>query len=144
MRDSKNNADIANIQSFMLKNDISISINKMDSLEKDLNPLDLKIQNVVHTIQVYDEYNDLKFENEVLNFILVFRELSIIKESTDFLHWCKLMDADANNTKLLSYYRNICNNMEEITSCFTKNEIHYFISDLDFQLNSGAIQLLRK
>ncbi len=45
--------------------------------------------------------------------------------------------------ELLDYYKNVCNSVINIRHIFENNSINYYISDIDFQLNSGVIQLLR-
>jgi hypothetical protein len=141
---SKYNAIIDAIQCFIAENKIRVIGNTKDVIISVLIPVDVFIRGKTYTIQINDEYNDLAYNNELLNFILVFRELAIINDTTDFLYWCTLHDYDASNRQLLEYYRNLCTSMEEIASCFKNNEIDYFVSDLDFQLNSGVIQILRK
>jgi hypothetical protein len=141
---SKYDTVIDEIQCFITDNKIRIIGNTTDVIDSVLIPVNLSIRGKTYTIQINDEYHDLACNNDLLHVILVFRELAIINDTTDFLHWCTLHEYDANNNQLLDYYRNLCTNMEEITSCFKNNEIDYFISDLDFQLNAGVIQLLRK
>ena len=141
---SKYNDVIEQIQSFITENKISVMGNTTAIIISVLIPVDLSIKGKKYTIQINDEYHDLARNNDLLHVILIFRELAIINDTTDFLHWCTLHDYDASNSQLLKYYRDLCNSMEEITSCFKNNQIDYFISDLDFQLNAGAIYLLRK
>ena len=141
---SKYNAIIDKIQRFITENKISIIVNTKDVIISVLIPVDVFIRGKMYTIQINDEYNDLAYNNDLLNFILVFRELAIISDTADFLYWCTLHDYDASNSQLLDYYKGLCNHMDEIASCFKNNEIDYFVSDLDFQLNSGVIQVLRK
>ena len=141
---SKYHDEIDAIQSFITENKISVIRNTIDGIISVLTPVDLSIRGKTYTIQINDEYNDLAYHNKLLQIILVLRELATINDTSDFLHWCTLHDYDASNSQLLAYYSNLCTNMEEITSCFKNNEIDYFVSDLDFQLNSGMIQQLRK
>jgi len=136
---------IAKIKNFILHEDISISKSDGDITKHDhLVAMNLKIKNEQYTVFVDDEYEDLKKKDSVLNFILVFRSLAMIDDSSDFLEWCTQNSINPNSTKSLAYYKNICSKIEEIKLLFKNNTVDYFISDLDFQLNSGAIQLLRK
>lgn len=136
--------EIINIQTFIATRGITICLGKGDSIDENLIPVNLKINSNTHTIHVLDEYDDLNYYNPVLNFIIVFRALVTIDESKDFLVWCKQEGLNPNNHKLLDYYKNICKAINDINSCFPNNEIDYFVSDLDFQLNAGAIQFLRR
>lgn len=144
MNDYKNIAEFDSIRSIIDRNNIKIVKNNSYFISDELIPVDLYIGEKLFIIQVNDEYDDLNFNNYILNFILVFRELKIIEDSSDFLNWSGINTLNANNSLLLAYYKKICNDIDEIRGCFFNNSINYFISDLDFQLNSGAIQLLRK
>ena len=135
---------IEEIQQFITEHQISVQKNSEAVIAANLIPVDLTIGAKRYTVQVNDEYNDLAHNNELLTVVLVFRELAILNDSTDFLQWCSQNDVDGSNTQLLSYYTELCSRMGEITCLFPDNEIDYFITDLDFQLNAGAISILRK
>ena len=136
--------EIINIQTFIATRGITICLGKGVSIDKSLIPVNLKINDNTNTIHVIDEYDDLNYCNPVLNFIIVFRAMVTINESEDFLIWCKQEGLNPNNHKLLDYYKDICKAINDINSCFPNNEIDYFVSDLDFQLNAGVIQFLRR
>ncbi|MDO5972113.1 hypothetical protein Q4Q35_20125 [Flavivirga aquimarina] len=136
--------EITHIQNFIATNQVSFWLGKTRPINEKLVPAILKIRNNTYTIHALDEYEDLNYYNPILNFIVVFRSIAIIDESEDFLMWCKLESLDANNHKLLDYYKGICNNIEGINNCFPNNKIDYFVSDLDFQLNAGVMQFLRR
>ncbi|WP_332243883.1 hypothetical protein [Flavivirga spongiicola] len=136
--------DIIDIQNFIAARGIIIWLGKGVSIDKNLTPVTLKINNNTYTIHVLDEYEDLNYYNPVLNFVIVFRTLVTLNESEDFLVWCKQEGLNPDNHKLLDYYKDICNTINDINSCFSNNEIDYFVSDLDFQLNAGVMQFLRR
>jgi hypothetical protein len=135
---------IAEIKKFILHRGISICTSDDGTKYAHLIAMNLKIKNEQYTVFVDDEYEDLKKKNSLLNFVLVFRELAMIDDSSGFLEWCSQHGLDPNTAKLLAYYKHISSKIEEIKLLFKNNTIDYFISDLDFQLNSGTIQLLRK
>ena len=102
----------------------------------------LSIQNQSFSILIQDEYNDLKINNPLLNLCLVLRELEVYKESRDYLDWCNIQNVEANSEELRQYYMRLCKTCQSIEEVIGK--IDSQISDLDFQLNSGAAKELRK
>ena len=140
----EDNKALLNIQNFITSNQIEVQTSTNKIISKNLIPIELRANNNLYIVHIDDEYDDLMFNNNLLNAILVFRELANINDSLDFLEWCKTHRLDPNSSMLLNYYQHICKKIENISSLFPENTIDYFISDLDFQLNSGAIQLLRK
>ncbi|GAA3616512.1 hypothetical protein Q4Q39_01070 [Flavivirga amylovorans] len=136
--------EITDIQNFIATRGITIWLGKGLSIDKKLIPIVLKIDNSTYNIHVSDEYDDLDYYNPILNFIIVFRAIVAINESSDFLDWCRQEDLNPDNYKLLDYYKGICNVISNINLSFPDNEIDYFVSDLDFQLNTGAMQFLRR
>ena len=75
--------------------------------------------------------------------MLALRELGIIEDSKDFAHWCQLNLIRSQSESLRHYFDDVKHNLENIIHHFPNNEVEYYISDLDFQLNSGAMQMLR-
>ena len=106
-------------------------------------PVQFQFQNKVFEVLIDDEYNDLSIKNNTLNILLVLRSLAIIDDSKDYLEWINFHNQNASSIKLLDYYKNIIPTIENIKSTFKDGEIECFISDLDFELNAGAMQLLR-
>jgi hypothetical protein len=106
-----------------------------------LSKVRLSIQHKSHTILIHDEYNDLKLKNPLLNLCLVLRDLEIYKESSDFLDWCKTQCVNPDSNELRTYYKGLEVIYNEVESKLGK--IDSQISDLDFQLNSGAAWELR-
>ncbi|NMH87764.1 hypothetical protein [Flavivirga algicola] len=135
--------EIINIHNLIATRGITTWLSKVCPIDKNLIPVLLKINNKTYTVHVMDEYEDLNHYNPVLNFIIVFRALVTLHESEDFLIWCKQEGLNPDNHKLLNYYKDTISSIDEIKSCFPNNEIDYFISDLDFQLNAGVMQFLR-
>lgn len=135
--------EIAEIQNFIRNREIKICRSEISMELDDFIPMDLIINAERYTVWVKDEYNDLSYNNPILNFILVFREFELIEDSIDFLDWCKLNSANASNNDLLSYYVEQCRVIGNINRHFKEKSITCFISDLDFQLNSGVLQILR-
>ena len=138
-----NPPELVFIQNFIKKNRIVIHQNNSLVIVENLIPIVLSVNNKEYIIHVNDEYQDFEIKNDLLNFILVFMELAVIDESIDFIDWCKTYGLPPENYKLLSYYKNICTQIVKIRVLFKNNKIDYFVSDLDFQLNSGIIQFLR-
>ena len=97
-------------------------------------------------VMIEDEQDDLMLNDSRVNVVLVLRELELIHHSSDYLHWCRLQGllCHADRGKLHSYYQNIVWMLPKLYQLFGKNEIETFISDLDFELNSGAMQFLRE
>jgi len=143
--DTERYPEIAEIQNFILNERISIYTSVDDDVIQydHLIAMNLIIKNEKYTVFVSDEYEDLKKKNSLLNFVLVFRELATISDSSDYLEWCSQHDLEPNTYKLLAYYKHISSKIEKIKLLFKNNIIDCFISDLDFQLNSGAVQFLR-
>lgn len=136
--------EINNIQNFITSNKVYINKTNSEQIDNKLKPLHLRIGKSTHIVHVDDEYEDLRYNNNLLNFVLVFRELELINETTDFLDWCKQQALNATNDKLLNYYKDTVKLLPGINDYFPNKKLTSFISDLDFQLNAGAIQCLRK
>lgn len=135
--------EINNIHDFITNYQVFINKTTTKWIDKRLIPVELKLGGIMYLVQIFDEYKDLNFNNTLLNFILVFRELELINDSTDYLDWCKQQGLKANNDQLRNYYTDIVKVLPEIVEYFPNKKITSFISDIDFQLNAGTIQLLR-
>ncbi len=107
-------------------------------------PVIFTIQNKKQLCYIHDEYNDLQFNDPSVRVVLALREFELVEESTDYLHWCTMMGIEANSEVIRNYYKDTVSIIPKFKSYFKRNEITSFISDLDFQLNSGAMQFLRK
>ena len=136
--------EIEMLEKFIQINGINISPIIVTNTVNRLVLYNLTINNKSLEVYITDEFDDLKIGKKTLNVFLILRELAIIDDSEDFLQWCRWNDLNANNTELLAYYKDISKELPTLKSYFDNNEIDYFISDLDFQLNSGAMQFLRR
>lgn len=94
-------------------------------------------------IYVLDEFKDLEYNNSTLTILLVLIELAMIDDSDNYYHWCKLQ-AIPYEEHFLYYYKYITPLVKTIKALYPDNEINYYISDMDFQLNSGEMQYLRQ
>ncbi len=103
-----------------------------------------QIKELVIQVLILDEYNDLTINNALLHLELVLREFTALTQEPDFLTWCKSQGLDANNTQLLTYYKNAINELPNIVHAVYPLTLENKVSDLDFQLNSGAAQALRQ
>ncbi|NER13593.1 hypothetical protein GWK08_09105 [Leptobacterium flavescens] len=113
-------------------------------IHKDLTTINLRLNNKNYHLQIEDEYNDLKLCNKLVNAVLVLRELEALEDSTDYLDWCRELGLNAGNEPLRNYYQDTVKHLPEISRLFPDGKIRSFISYLDFQLNSGAMQALRR
>jgi len=93
-------------------------------------------------IIVDDEFDDLRYKNPELSLCLVLRALEVYHETDDYLNWCKEMNIDAGDFDAREYHMSLPTIFAEIESKVGK--IDSFINDLDFELNAGAAQALRK
>ena len=132
------------LQDFVVTNKVTVSLLNVTSIAPELIPVTCSIGNENMIMHLSDEYDDLHFKNPLLNVVLVLFELVIVEDSDDFLVWCNWQNLDPNNSALLSYYKSMCTNLEALKKYFPKKEITTFVSDLDFELNSGSMQLLRQ
>ena len=132
------------LQEFVIKNKVAVKLADVPSISSKLSPVNYSIGNENFSMYLNDEYNDLNFKNPLLNVVLVLFEFSLVEDSDDFLEWCNWQNLDPNNAALRSYYKFMCNRLIVLKQYFPENEITTFVSDLDFQLNSGAMHLLRQ
>lgn len=124
-----------------LKVSFGIKINHVGSLDN-LSKVELKIKDKSFSIYIHDEYNDLIINNPLLNLCLVLRELELYKDCSDFLDWCNNQNVIASNEDLRGYYMKLDKTYYAIENII--GQIDSQISDLDFQLNAGAIAELRR
>ncbi len=135
--------EIIALQELYTKFDIEIKVSETEFLGYEDYPLvEFIIKNRKFKFFVDDEYQDFKIENPLLHLCLVLRELESYQEAEDYLVWCRQRMIDPTDSKardnhmtLVSVYRNIQMILGEIDSQIT---------DLDFQLNAGAAQELRR
>lgn len=140
---SSNNSEIEKLREFEKEHAVSILKLDQNIIDKDLSPVLLKINGQAYIIQIQDEYGDIEHNNSILNLLLVLRELSYVEDSTDFSHWCKMNGLNAENEQLSQYYTELESIVDKVSRLYAKNEINYYISDLDYQLGSGPMSVLR-
>lgn len=92
---------------------------------------------------IEDEYEDLLLPDPRIPVVLALREFELIEESTDYLNWCRMLAVAASSEVLRNYYQETVRELPELMLYFDSGELTSFISDLDFQLNAGAMQWLR-
>jgi hypothetical protein len=100
-----------------------------------------RLNDLSFPLLIDDEYDDLQIPNKTLHLYLVLRELEFYDEESDLLTWTKSKGINPGNTEVMKYYRELGMIYAQIESELGK--IDSYISDLDYQLNSGAIQALR-
>lgn len=98
--------------------------------------VDFVFNGIHYNLYVDDEYNDFNEENQLLCLYLVLRSLKDYKEEDDFLKWCNLYSLNASDSNWLNYYRSLDFIAQAIEN--EASEIKIFITDLDYQLRSGA------
>lgn len=136
--------EILALEKFIENHHVLISVLESTNAHHLFIPIQLSINNQILIVNIEDEYDDLELNNPIMNTLLTLKALSIIDDSDDFLHWLKLNQIKTYDNHLLDYYKDIVSKLNMIKSCFSDNDIDYFISDLDFELNSGAAQYLRQ
>ena len=100
-----------------------------------------RIGNHIHELFVFDEYDDLELNNPPLSLCLVLRELETYRDAEDFLVWCKEQGLEPGNDAARSYHMGLNSIYKRVIEVL--GPIDSALSDLDFQLNSGAAQYLR-
>ena len=135
--------ELDELKQFIAAHNIKAEITSESKLYEGLIPVMFQMHNTVFVIQVNDEYNDLNYNNAILNVLLALREFAIVEDSNDFEHWCKLNEVRSISESLRTYFSDTQTNLRKIEHFFPNNSVEYYISDLDFQLNSGPMQVLR-
>lgn len=135
--------EIDALKQFYSKNSFIIQ-SKTPSIFEGVFDATLLIKNNSYLVLIQDEYNDLEIQNPLLHAVLVLREWEIIDDSIDYLDWCKAQGYPTKSEYLRQYYQDAVSKLSQISNYFEGGNITSFISDLDFQLNAGAVQFLRK
>jgi len=139
-----NYPEIQLLQDFFTKHRVDLIVSQTTSIDASMIPIDFTFKGHTTVIQVVDEYEDISCNIPLLSLFLVLRELSILDLSTDFLDWCAENELNASSEKLRVYYHEILPIVSRFKSHFNNGVINQFISDLDYELNAGAAQFLRK
>ena len=93
-------------------------------------------------LYVDDEYHDFKLKNPILSFYLVLRELEGFKFEKDYPTWCRAQLLDPNNSQVKNFFDGLDKTYSEVEKIIGK--IDSMINGLDFELNAGAAQYLRR
>ena len=135
--------ELQNLQQFVDAYHVVARRNNMP-IEKYLTAMTLFIADEQFDIQVDDEYCDLDLEHPLVHIVLTLRALELIEESTDYLQWCNFLGISTGNEQLRRYYQRTVKLLPNIRAYFNKGEVTSFITDMDFELNAGAMQYLRE
>ncbi len=144
MNTEKPYKEIKALTSFIEEHTISAKKADIDAIHADLVPVTLQIANKNILVQVMDEYNDLSHQNGLLTVVLCLRELELLEDSFNVAQWYKQQGLTSSSEKLENYYKSIIKELPELKVHFPNGALTSFIPDLDFQLNAGAAQALRK
>jgi len=138
--------EINALEEFMNKYGVVIDIDTREAYDFDFVKASVVIDSLNLDVLIEDEYDDLLLNDPRVDLVLVLRELELIDHSSDYLHWCRLQGllCSTERGKLHSYYQNIVWILPKLYQIFGKNEIETFVSDLDFELNTGAMLHLRE
>lgn len=128
---------------FVFANQMKVSLNLKAKIHPQLSAVHLSIKDTKSVIHIMDEYDDLSEKHPLIPCLLVLREFELLDESSDYMNWCKKQGLEIMNEAIRSYYQGIIPKLEEIRACFPGRRLTSFITDLDFQLNAGAMQVLR-
>ena len=90
---------------------------------------------------VDDEYDDLQYQNPLLDLCLVLRELEGYTLAPDYGIWCRERFFDPASAEVSENYRHLAEVYSAIKQIL--GEIDSQVSDYDFELNAGAAQALR-
>jgi hypothetical protein len=91
---------------------------------------------------LYDEYEDLKWNNPLLHLCLALMELENYDDAEDYLQWCTFRGLEAANEEMRSYHTGLGETYNALKNIL--GEIDPQVSYFDFELNAGAAQALRK
>ncbi|MCR9172459.1 MAG: hypothetical protein NXI10_08215 [bacterium] len=108
----------------------------------DFPKVEFKIGSKSYHIFVDDEYHDFKKDNPDLHLCLVLRTLEMYEDAPDFLAWCTQFELDASNSTAREHHMELGHIYRDIEQ--QVGTVDSYISDLDFQLNAGAAQELRR
>ncbi|MBX2828971.1 MAG: hypothetical protein KTR22_12470 [Flavobacteriaceae bacterium] len=134
--------EIAALQKWIHEQDVAVT-RMQASIHAELISVSLTVSNEVVVLQIMDEYCDLEKNSTLLTVILCLRELELIDDSKDYENWCRFQNIEGT-TEAEAYYLAMKERLPTLKPFFPNGELDSFISDLDFQLNAGAIQELRK
>jgi hypothetical protein len=108
---------------------------------EDIKGVSVQIGSKTFQLYVDDEYDDLDEKNQVLALCLVLRELEQYDDAEDFLVWCNYKNLSPDSVKARNHHMELGQTFRDIEAIL--GNIDSQISDLDFELNSGAAQWIR-
>lgn len=139
-----NYPEIRALQELYDKHKVRIQVVEADALAEQTNHVKVSFSLGSQSFILYidDEYKDLELNNPLLSLTLVLFELEDYEDEEDFLRWCMGKGLSASNSLLLDYYRDLAHIYASIKKIL--GSVESKISGLDFQLNAGAAQELRR
>jgi len=129
-----NHQEVVKLKAWKVTN--SCEVKKIGKIKNDLVHVDFLCNGIHYNLYIDDEYNDFNETNQLLCLYLVLRSLKDYQEEDDFLKWCNLYSLNASDSNWLDYYRSLDAITQTIESKTDKIEV--FITDLEYQLRSGA------
>lgn len=105
---------------------------------------DFYINELRFNLYLDDEYDDRELDSQLLNVVLALNSLDHLQDASDYLVWCNQLNLNPAVKGLLDYYKEAIKFSDQCLSFFSDDKINSFISGLDFELNAGAAQYLRK
>ena len=111
--------------------------------EASMPAVDLFFGSSCYQLYVYDEMADLSDTNPLLNLCLVLMALEDYQEEPDFLAWCRLYGLSTAEPAFRQWHMDLRTLYPELEKRLG-NKIEPFISQLDWELNAGAAQELRR
>ena len=122
----------------------TVQIIRLDhSLIEDTLYCDITLKGIDYPVLIQDEYQDFKCPNTLLHLVLALREWEFLEESADYLVWCREQGYPGNREVLRRYYQDMVKVLPKIATHFKRGKIDSFVTDLDFQLDAGAVHYLR-
>lgn len=136
------NNQIQQLQSIIQKHKITFEYLEEDYLDPSeyYKAVLFLIGDKVYKIYVDHEYRDLDLKIQELSLFLVLRELELASECEDFEIWVAEQMIQLND-RTINYYYDLKAYTTEIEGIL--GSIDPIISQMEFELNSGAIQELR-
>lgn len=138
------NQEIKALQNIFTKHKVEINFSATNSLaqNKEYRSVEFKLEKHIFSFYVDDEYDDIKYNNSLLNFCLVLRELESYKDTKDYLSWCQERYFNPKNERVIINFRNLATIYRKVENII--GEINSQISNWDFEMNSGVASELRK
>ena len=142
--DKEKHPNIKILNHLIAQHKVSVKVSKDVFLgdRKDFPLATLTMDGQSFKIYVDDEYNDFKYNNPILNFCLVLRELEDYKFSDDYLVWCAERYINPSDIKIRDYYSGLDKIYADVTAIM--GVVKSYIPDTDFEFAMGEVVVLRK